>query len=270
MVSQWRAAEAAEILRDVSRRPAEVPGWDSDAEIVDELFIERVPRRPEVRAWLEQECRLLPAIAPRLPLPVPVPVQLPPDADHPWRVRHRRIPGTPAEPLALTEADGKSVGSFLRVLHDLPTERLGLGPDAELPSRLARMARDVLPLLDEPLRADGAALLERGATPTPLVLAHGDLGPDHLLVDHGSVTGIIDWSDACLRDPAIDLAWILNGTSEAFSDGVHSAYGPTPEEVARSRDWHRLGPWHEVLYGLDEDRSDWVASGLEGVIERLT
>jgi aminoglycoside phosphotransferase (APT) family kinase protein len=42
---------------------------------------------------------------------------------------------------------------------------------------------------------------------SPLALVHGDLHPGHMLVDAGGrVTGVLDWTEAKLTDPAIDLA----------------------------------------------------------------
>lgn len=41
----------------------------------------------------------------------------------------------------------------------------------------------------------------------PLAVCHGDLHVRHLLVDRdGSATGVIDWGDLCLADPAVDLS----------------------------------------------------------------
>ena len=39
--------------------------------------------------------------------------------------------------------------------------------------------------------------------------------------------------------------------------------------MARARDWHQLGPWHEVLYGLGDGGADFVDSGLAGTVARL-
>jgi aminoglycoside phosphotransferase (APT) family kinase protein len=253
------------------RRPVDRPGWDSHAEIVDGIHIERVPRRPGVRHRLERECRVLSVIAPLLPLPVPEPVVVPADASGPWRVRHRIVPGVAADPSALAAADGVKIGIFLRTLHDLPCDELGLDltTDDEFVPTIARMERDVLPLVHAALRSAGAALLGRATRPTPLVLAHRDLGPDHVLVADGSVSGVIDWTDACLDDPAIDLAWVLYGTPAPFRDEVLRTYNPDTEELHRSVDWYRLGPWHEVLWGLDEGDRAYVESGLAGVHRRL-
>lgn len=35
------------------------------------------------------------------------------------------------------------------------------------------------------------------------------------------------------------------------------------------RDWHLLGPWYEVVYGLDTDQPHLVESGMHGVRTRL-
>jgi aminoglycoside phosphotransferase (APT) family kinase protein len=255
------------------RRPVDVPGWDSDAVVVDERYIERIPRRRTVRRGLEQECRVLPVIAPLLPLAVPVPTEMAPDGFGPWRVRHEMLPGAAAEPATLTDADGAKVGAFLRTLHDLPLADLGLNvsPDHGFAATVERMAREVLPLLGYDDRRAGAALLHRVTREAPRVFAHRDLGPDHLLVAEGRVTGVIDWTDAGLDDPAIDLAWVVHGTPARFRDGLLRVYGPRPDELERSLDWHRMGPWHEVLWGLDggEGGAAHVTSGLAGVHRRL-
>ncbi|WP_366914532.1 phosphotransferase [Nocardia sp.] len=56
-------------------------GWDCLATLVDERWVERRPRRPEVVDQLVRETRSMPWLAPRLPLPVPIPEVLP-DARH--------------------------------------------------------------------------------------------------------------------------------------------------------------------------------------------
>ena len=43
-------------------------------------------------------------------------------------------------------------------------------------------------------------------TSTERVLAHADLGAEHLLAADGRLTGVIDWSDAAVTDPALDFA----------------------------------------------------------------
>jgi aminoglycoside phosphotransferase (APT) family kinase protein len=214
---------------------------------------------------------VLPVIAPLLPLAVPVPTEVAADEFGPWRVRHEMLPGAAAEPGRLTEADGAKVGEFLRTLHDLPLAELGLtvSPDDQFAPTVARMQRQVLPLLESTDQRVGAALLERVRRTTPTVFAHRDLGPEHLLIAGGCVSGIIDWTDAGLDDPALDLAWVVTATPSRFRDGLLRVYAPRPDELDRALDWYRMGPWHEVLWGLDEGGSAYVRSGLHGIHRRL-
>jgi aminoglycoside phosphotransferase (APT) family kinase protein len=104
---------------------------------------------------------------------------------------------------------------------------------------------------------------------SPSSLVHGDLGPEHIRVVDERVGAVIDWGDSCIADPAVDLAWTVFGAAPSFADAVVAAYRPGDEQLARGRDWHLLGPWHEVLYGLGPGGSDFVRSGLAGAVARL-
>jgi aminoglycoside phosphotransferase (APT) family kinase protein len=247
-------------------------GWDSRAWIVDRDWLEREPRRPEVADRLRDEVRLMRWLAPLLPLPVPEPVVV---RDQPLRVRHRLIVGDPFESDA--PAIGHALGAFLRALHAVPTaDAVGHGATdadtahAQLTDDLDRMRSDVLPLLGGVAAAEGARLLDACAAPPPrLALVHADLGPEHILIGDGTISGVIDWTDARVGDPAIDLAWLLYGAPPAVAAAVAESYGVDGPTRRRARAWHRLGPWHEVLYGLGSGPDEFVASGLAGVRARL-
>src|SRR5690606_16070564 len=70
-------------------------------------------------------------------------------------------------------------------------------------------------------------LFRSPARPAVAVLCHNDLGAGHLLVDGEPpavvVTGVIDWGDAALGDPAVDLA------------RLHRDLGPAAAEAIRRR-----------------------------------
>ena len=256
--------------RLADRVPVAVPGWDSHAEVVEGTWLDRTGRRPDVAHRLEVETRLMPRLAPRLPLSVPVPALL--DTDPP-RLRHRLVPGTPIDPPRLRAEDGERVGAFLRALHDTPPEvwaGTGIAHDLDRLPALHEMAERVVPLLPEDLRSRGRDLVDRCADATRgVVLRHGDLGPEHLLVTDGRVSGVIDWTDVAVGDQALDLAWLVNRTPAAFADALTATYGATDDELARGHDWHLLGPWWEVYHGLHDGARTFVASGLEGAVERL-
>ena len=249
-------------------------GWDSHAVIVEDRWVDRTPQRPEVAPRLRAEALVLPRLAPLLPLAVPVPVVLESD---PLRLRHLIVRGEPCDPAALAAEDGRLVGELLRILHGTPAEvyadsEVPDGPSAyaDLLETLDGMRERVVPLLPAERRAEGTALLDAVAEPPATrCLVHGDLGPVHLLVLDGRVNGLIDWSDMVVGDPALDFAWTLHGTPAVFADALAATYGVTPELRARGLLWHRLGPWFEVLGGVDFLGQEYVDSGLEGVLARL-
>jgi aminoglycoside phosphotransferase (APT) family kinase protein len=58
------------------------------------------------------------------------------------------------------------------------------------------------------------------------VLVHGDLHIRHLLVDDaGGATGVIDWGDVCLGDPAMDLSLGYAAFTGPARAAFLSAYG---------------------------------------------
>jgi len=241
-------------------------GWDSRAWLEGD-WLHREPRRDVIRPRLLAETRLLPWLAPQLPLPIPVPE---PTA---YGVRHRLLIG---EPLEDASAElGQAFGSFLRALHDVdPDEAVARGAqDAESAASerleiLDAMRAQVVPLLPASARADGTELLDRIAG-VNRTLVHGDLGPEHVRVHEGRITGVIDWTDAHIGDPGLDLAWCLNAAPAAIADEVSEAYGVSAELRERADNWNRLGPWYEVVHGMATGQPQFIESGLSGVLARL-
>jgi aminoglycoside phosphotransferase (APT) family kinase protein len=266
LFSDWLHARARE--RDVPEQ-----GWDSLARVVERQWLDRQPSYPDVEERLRTETRLMPRLSPLLPLATPVPIVV---DEHPLRVRHVLVPGSPAPSEKLGAEDGCRFGKFLRALHDMPVNiyvETGV-PDAvaaraELLATLERLLHRVVPLLPEDLHPPATELLRRVALKTPTTLVHGDLGHHHVMYADGRITGVIDWSDARVADPALDLAWALYGTSEEFAEAVASTYGVTDDELARALAWYRLGPWYEVLWGLGPGGQAFVESGIAGIVARL-
>ena len=277
LVRQRLGAEADEVVR-IDR------GWDSVAFDVDDMWIVRVPRRPEVREQLLQEARLTPLLEAELPVPVPV-VSVLANTPELFAVGHRKLHGDPLQ-VALRQSDelalAHELGSFLAALHcSTAWARAGLPAKTwadwrrEQSAFVGRCAA-VLRLLDEDERRRAGEMLERYlALPEfDVVLIHGDLGPEHVLCGENLVAGVIDWSDARLGDPALDFAWLLHGAGAVFGGAVLEAYVQAggcnePCFQERARWFHQLGPWHEVLFGLERGRDELVKSGLAGVCARL-
>ncbi len=248
-------------------------GWDSAVVEVNGEWIFRFPRRPEVIDWLRTEAALLPELAQHLPAPIPQFELV--DLDNGGFVGYRKLAGEPLARGTSSAALGARLGEFLAALHAFPVDRArrltGRDSEAEKRATVERFRTAVLPLLDGSERPRGEVLLDEAfADPFEPVLVHGDLGPEHLLHRGEELAGVIDWSDARVADPAIDFAWLLYETSAPFTEQLLRSYGRTDETLRRrALVFHRLGPWHEVIYGLDENRPELVASGLDGIRARL-
>ncbi|MHB8470426.1 MAG: phosphotransferase [Gaiellaceae bacterium] len=234
-------------------------GFDYEVAIVDDAWVFRWPRRPGAAAALEREIELLPRLAPELPVAVP-------RFDHVLRqpelcVAYPLIDGDP-----LVGEDGEGVRAFLSALHSLAAGALPLErPDwvDEYVGRCERFARDVLPLLDVDEQARARELLLEAETLTGFdpVPVHGDLLPEHLRCRGGRLVGVIDWGDACIGDPALDYAWLLNGPFPHWN---------VDDDVRRrARFHHRLEPWVWAHYGLITQQPGHVRAGLAEISSRL-
>lgn len=186
-------------------------------------WIVRTPRRSDVIDAARVEARILRFVREQLSTPVPD-----------WRVfaddviAYPRLPGVPAltveagvptwhgvEPGALSSQFVESFGDALLALRAAPVE---LAVRAGVPHEPIAQARESLRAQMEQTRAllePTPAVWQRwldwleadALWPTHVVLTHGDLHPGHLLLDQDTrLTGILDWTEAKLADPALDLA----------------------------------------------------------------
>jgi aminoglycoside phosphotransferase (APT) family kinase protein len=101
-------------------------GWDNAAFLVNGNLVFRFPRRQIGAGLIERECRILPMLAPHLPLPVPIPTFVgQPEADYPYPFAgYELIPGTTACRLAWSEEERRHaaapLAAFLAALHRIP------------------------------------------------------------------------------------------------------------------------------------------------------
>jgi aminoglycoside phosphotransferase (APT) family kinase protein len=214
-------------------------GWDNTAWLVDEQWVFRFPRRAIALPGFERELAVLPALAPQLPLPVPTPLYVGRgSADFPWSFFGAAlVPGVELAQAALDERSRASLarplGTFLRALHsadvgvELPADpirrtdmayRVGLARE-----RLAALGRT--PAGVEEILAEALEL----PPPKLTALVHGDLHLRHALVEHGRLSGVIDWGDLCRSDPGVDLVLYWAALPSDARSEFLAAYGPVGE-----------------------------------------
>ncbi len=229
-------------------------GWDNDVWRCGALVF-RFPHRPEGVTLIEREWRVLPHLVDRLPLDIPEPMgrgEVTKDYPSPF-LAYRWIPGELAHHLSLTSeqrvAAAEPLADFLRTLHAIPTaEASGWGvPETlnrrEIVERLPWARKRADQLASTPYRRSAERALAAMDPPPPevsdsgLVVIHGDLHAGQVLFDASHrITGILDWGEVAVGDPAFDLqlvdAFLPPGARSRFWE----VYGPVNESVqARAR-----------------------------------
>lgn len=265
-------------------------GWDMLLLVIDNRYIFRFPRRKEIEAQLEKEINLLPRLAEILPVPVPqVAFARRKSAGDAYTLMgYPMIFGESlaAQP-AVSEAVVRQLGEFLSALHRCPIARFlpilggSAAPQAQrepLAETYTWVQELTFPHLSKPDRLAASLLWEVYLSSQDNFiyqprLIHGDLAPEHILCDpHGGfLTGVIDWGDACLGDPALDFAGLFSLGGEMLVDRVLMGYSEPVDETFRRRVrfYHTIAPFYEIRHALTCE--DWprLLHAIKTLSERL-
>ena len=218
-------------------------GDEFDTWIVGEGMVVKFPTNETDAAKVPLELAVDALVRPRVgELMPPIVLVAEPSMDFPWPylgyaaaggVQGQTIDGAPIRPAAGLPG---TIGSFLERLHAIGEDEahaVGIGDrtisyglpsmtDAAQEATAAIAGDAVSRFLDEPPPvADGRR-----------VLCHTDLKGEHLFVDEtcSRLTAVIDWADAEVSDPAIDLAgivgWLGPSVARDVAGGWSSASSP--------------------------------------------
>lgn len=261
MAHQWEAEQTIEppmALRLIQEQFPELgaknirllgAGWDNTAFIIDEELIFRFPRRAIALPLLEAEWCALPKLASRLPLSIPHPKwKGVPTTNFPWPfIGYRMLPGFTACYANLSEEQRISlavpIAQFLSVLHATPQAEIShchIPGDNQsridgvlLTSKIKKSFEELslLGLLENKERLE--LVVENSQNfrpPMGSYVVHGDFYVRHLLVDEKhQLSGVIDWGDIHLGDPAIDLSIAHSFLPKAAHANFIKAYGEVSE-----------------------------------------
>ena len=223
-------------------------GWDNAMFRLGTELAVRLPRRSVAAPLLAHEQRWLPALSTRLPIAIGAPVRIGrPGEGYPWHWSVVPwIRGTAADVTPPDDDQAEALALFLHCLHiepppDAPRSRVRGVPLAHraavVEDRLRRLESRTSIVTGSVWKAWRHALeapWEGDAT-----WIHGDLHARNVLVDDGSISGVIDWGDIASGDKATDLAaiWMLlpgaasrRRAMEAYPDGSEKLW-------ARARGW---------------------------------
>ena len=255
-------------------------GTDNLAYEVNGELVVRFSKEPDPtrRADLiSSEAELLTAVAQISPLPVPQPLFTDPQQGC-WA--YSKIPGVPlldlppSQRLVHAPAVAAVLGEFLAALHATPTEQMAqlVGLDeTPLPEWLDEAASNYASIVREiPAARRGAVDGFLDTAPPrrgwPLVFSHNDLGIEHVLINSstGALTGIIDWSDAAVTDPAYDFGLLYRDLGPAALDLALNTYQADDTTALRQRAvfYARCSVFEDLAYGIQSGRSAYTDKSL--------
>ncbi len=267
-------------------------GWDFLVLEVNEDLLFRFPRNHLVKARLDVEVAPLSELAARLPVRVPeYRYDFAIEKCSPGRfVGYDKIPGLPLLPEMVKDRPqdiARQLGIFLSALHRFPVSRAKkagvTGGDTqawrgEYVAFYEWIQGNALHLMEPHFREASVRLwngfLEEdfNFTFTP-VLVHQDLMPHHILYEKtdGRITGVIDWTDAVIGDPAIDFAGLIGAFGDEFTDQIIECYNGDVTETLkdRARFYSAIVPFHGMRSGIVEGVGARLQEALAQIRRRL-
>ena len=273
-------------LATVDLRPPRVEpilgGWSSWTFDLDGTHVVRFPRHDDIAAATRRELALLPELARHVSFAVPEPTQVGTWAGHPF-FAYRRISGRGLRAGDASPALFAQLRRALAELHSFPVDRavhlLGVGPPeqawrAHYERLVPIVEQHALPVLDialaDRVRRELAAFVE-WADEVPTSLVHNDLGLEHWLIDDasGEVTGIIDFEDATVGDPAVDLVPLRAAFGREAATVIvgDRDLGERLDERLRVYRW--IGSIHAIVYGVTQDVEAEIISGRRELARRI-
>ncbi len=226
-------------------------GWDNIVYRVNRDYAFRFPRRQLGANLVEVEQQMLPPLCHRLPLPIPTPLFFgKPTPAYQWPfLGYNFLQGRSACAAQLNIQQRRDLAAplaqFLKALHAIPEQearKLGAKPDQhrklDVPFRYAQAQQNIAKIRETGLFDDSDALLTILESLKNLrdtgkkTLAHGDLYARHLLVnEQQQLSGIIDWGDVHVGNPAIDLQIVFSFLPQQAHQQFFDVYGAVDHQT---------------------------------------
>lgn len=199
---------------------------------------------------VEKEQRWLPILAPHLPLSIPVPLAMgKPTADYPWHWSiYRWLEGEAAANAYITDLVefARSLAQFLSALQGIDATggpepgphsfyRGGMLSIYDIETRKA-----IITLKDTIDVMAATEVWETALASTwrrPPVWVHGDISAGNLLVREGRLSGVIDFGQLTVGDPACDLAIAWTMFKDESRRVFQTSLALDFETWARGRAW---------------------------------
>lgn len=262
-------------------------GWDNKVFLVNKTFVFRMPKRKAAVSLIENENIILKNLPSFTGITVPVLKYIgQPTPLYPYPFQgYKVISGLSGHQANLSEDERTlsitTLARFLKQLHSIDetkAQAMGIKPQglgsrsnvehviAVLEERIAKIKeRDICTvhteiLNEEILFAKKLTLLDR-----PCML-HGDLDCRHLIFNGKNLTGIIDWGDTDISNPAIDLGIVWSFYPKNCHEKFFEIYGKiNPDTWKYARFLGLYSAFSLMLYGQDLNDTMLVTEAINSI-----
>lgn len=253
--------------------------------LINGEWVFRFPKNQQGADELNKEIQLLPLLRGCVAVRIPEFVYIGMQSDGTPFVGYRKIQGEILGedgmaffPDDVTDRLALQLADFMNALSEFPVEtaiQSGV-PSRNLKNEILMLMEAAeklaFPLLNESLQ-DYISLRFQTYLGHPEytryrpALIHGDLSPDHFLMDSGqtALSGIIDFGDAAISDPDYDYVYLLEDCGERFTRRV-MAYRGVDDVDAHIKKVSLFVTFDQISYlleGIEAGDQDWISKGLE-------
>ena len=130
------------------------------------------------------------------------------------------------------------------------------------PADYLKVVGSIPPAVRRPIESFlAAAVPEANFAPA---FCHNDLGAEHVLVDSDSreCTGILDWTDAAITDPARDFGRLYRDCGPTVVDAALAGYGAGPGLRERAIFYGRCAVFEDIAHGLETGKRVYAENAI--------
>ena len=259
-------------------------GQNSYVTVINDEFIFKFPRYKQVIEELKKESIFLRKINSYITLDTPLPYFSSFESDEIGSVfiGYKMIEGVPLDRELIYKLKNKhevaaQISDFLKELHGLPA---GSFNDGIVEKRnghkywsnmLVKIKESIFPHIREDSKKYISEtfhkfLDDRENFRYEPVIIHGDLGSSNIIFDteKGKVSGIIDFGQASVDDPAIDIASLICPMcyGEDFIELILNTYSQAESLMPRARFYVSTFALQEALFGAETGDKEAFYSGI--------
>jgi aminoglycoside phosphotransferase (APT) family kinase protein len=259
-------------------------GFDNTVFIVNDMYVFRFPRREIAVQLLNIENQLLPLLVRQLNIVIPEPIFFgQATKDYKWPFTgYKHVQGDSPGVLSdeIRNLSAVPLALFLKKLHQFPIdqaekmgiphdrfERMNIGKRKEMLVENIKKAADLQLVEEDQAALDWLSTMKETKLNTSITLVHGDCHIRNILVNkEGVISGIIDWGDTHLGNPAIDLSIAYSFLPQSGREPFFQKYGGVSNELKMVAKFFAIYVgFILLLYGHDIKDDQLVASAKESI-----